>query len=227
MGPHGGVDRHRNDHLGWKGARHRRLYISTTLLVHQTFHGCNRAHRLHLIRRCRECSSNIRASAFHDGQAREIIVRISAGSSVTHAARQSFRYPPGLRRRSFLRQRKLLSSDLNGPSGVRVLRTGHRSMRSAQTVIRLTQRIYMASQSSGRNSRRPRGGGGLPQKGRRSPVPAKGPAKAPVKKTFWQKVTAFFTNGNPPVARVERSPKARNGSHPARARSRANLSQSK
>ena len=72
----------------------------------------------------------------------------------------------------------------------------------------------MASQSSGRNSRRPRGGGGSRRRGDDRPYRQRGPAKAPVKKTFWQKVAAFFTNGNPPMARVAQP--ARNGSQAAR-----------
>ncbi len=61
----------------------------------------------------------------------------------------------------------------------------------------------MASQSSGRNSRRPRGGGGSRRRGGddRSYRPKSAP-KAPVQKSFWDKVVAFFGGGNPPIARV-------------------------
>ena len=61
----------------------------------------------------------------------------------------------------------------------------------------------MASQSSGRNSRRPRGGGGSRRRGGddRSYRPKSAPT-APVQKSFWDKVVAFFGGGNPPIARV-------------------------
>ena len=57
----------------------------------------------------------------------------------------------------------------------------------------------MSSQSTGRPSRRPRGGsrrrGGDDRSYRQNT-----PAKAPVKLTFWQKITAFFSPGaNPPT----------------------------
>jgi RNA recognition motif-containing protein len=74
----------------------------------------------------------------------------------------------------------------------------------------------MASQSSGRNSRRPRGGGGSRRRGDDRPYRPRGPAKAPVKKTFWQKIAGFFTNGSPPIARVEQ-PARSNGSQSVRA----------
>ena len=62
----------------------------------------------------------------------------------------------------------------------------------------------MASQSSGRNSRRPRGGGGSRRRGDDRPYRQKSTAvtKAPVKKSFWDKVMDFFGGGNPPIARV-------------------------
>ena len=70
----------------------------------------------------------------------------------------------------------------------------------------------MASQSSGRGSRRPRGGssrrrGGGDRPYRQNPTP-----KAPAKKSLWGKIMGFFSNGNPPIARV---PQARNGSAPS------------
>ncbi len=58
----------------------------------------------------------------------------------------------------------------------------------------------MTSQSSGRNSRRPRGGGARRRGGDR-PYRQNTPAKAPAKQTFWQKITAFFSpDGSPPSA---------------------------
>ena len=72
----------------------------------------------------------------------------------------------------------------------------------------------MASHSSGRGSRRPRGGGSRrrgddrPYRQRNSSAP-----KAPAKQSLWEKFLAFFSNGNPPIAKVP--PQARaNGSHP-------------
>lgn len=72
----------------------------------------------------------------------------------------------------------------------------------------------MASQGSGRGSRRPRGGSRR-KGGDDRPYRQNTPAKAPAKQTFWQKITAFFSpNGNPPtstpVRPAERS--QRNGS---------------
>ena len=73
----------------------------------------------------------------------------------------------------------------------------------------------MASQTSGRNSRRPRGGGGSRRRGDDRPYRQNGPAKAPLKKTFWEKFLGFFSgNGNPPIARIEQP--QRNGSRPER-----------
>lgn len=66
----------------------------------------------------------------------------------------------------------------------------------------------MASQSSGRGSRRPRGGSSR-RRGDDRPYRQKSTPKAPAKQSLWEKITAFFTSGNPPVARVEQP---RNGS---------------
>ena len=66
----------------------------------------------------------------------------------------------------------------------------------------------MATHSSGRNSRRPRGGSSRRRGGedRSSRARSSSSSRPPAKKSLWEKITAFFTNGNPPVARV---PKAR------------------
>ena len=66
----------------------------------------------------------------------------------------------------------------------------------------------MANHSSGRNSRRPRGGSSRRRGGedRSSRARSSSSSRPPAKKSLWEKITAFFTNGNPPVARV---PKAR------------------
>jgi hypothetical protein len=71
----------------------------------------------------------------------------------------------------------------------------------------------MATQSSGRNSRRPRGGGSR-RRGDDRPYRQRNAPKAPVKKSLWEKITAYFSNGHTPVARVEQ-PK-RNGTRPER-----------
>ena len=72
----------------------------------------------------------------------------------------------------------------------------------------------MASQSSGRNSRRPRGDGSRRRGGDR-PYRQNRPPKAPAKQTFWQKITAFFSpDGNPPEPAVSNraAERQRNGS---------------
>ena len=70
----------------------------------------------------------------------------------------------------------------------------------------------MASQTSGRHSRRPRGGGSRRRNDDR-PYRQKITPRAPVKKSFWDKIVGFFSgNGNPPIARV---PQTRNGSDAA------------
>jgi hypothetical protein len=71
----------------------------------------------------------------------------------------------------------------------------------------------MASQTSGRHSRRPRGGGSRRRNDDRPYRPKSTTfPKAAVKQTLWEKIMGFFSgNGNPPIARVPQQP--RNGSH--------------
>ena len=71
----------------------------------------------------------------------------------------------------------------------------------------------MASQSSGRNSRRPRGGGPRRRSDSNRPYRQNTPTKAPAKKTLWQQITSLFTNEKPPAKPAERT---RNGSESAR-----------
>ena len=71
----------------------------------------------------------------------------------------------------------------------------------------------MTSQSSGRNGRRPRGGSR--RRGDNRPRHQSAPSRAPAKKSFWQKITAFFTGGGKPAARPAQSPRS-NGSEPSR-----------
>jgi len=69
----------------------------------------------------------------------------------------------------------------------------------------------MTTHSSGRGSRRPRGGGSRKRGGDDRPYRQRNsPPKAPAKKSLWEKITAFFSgNGNAPARPVE---SARNGS---------------
>ena len=74
----------------------------------------------------------------------------------------------------------------------------------------------MTSQSSGRNGRRSRGGSRRRGDNNR-PRHQSAPTRAPAKKSFWEKITAFFTGGKPapaarPIAQATRS----NGSEPSR-----------
>lgn len=84
----------------------------------------------------------------------------------------------------------------------------------------------MTSHTNGRSSRRPRGGSRR-RNDNRSSRPQSSIAKAPAKKTFWEKLTAFFSgkpSSNGHVSSTERRPSspARNGSaNPAPARSSA------
>jgi hypothetical protein len=72
----------------------------------------------------------------------------------------------------------------------------------------------MASHSSGRNGRRPRGGSR--RRGDNRPRHQSAPWRAPAKQTFWQKITAFFTGGEKPAAaRPAQQPRG-NGSEPLR-----------
>ena len=53
----------------------------------------------------------------------------------------------------------------------------------------------MTSQSSGRNGRRPRGGSR--RRGDNRPRQQNAPNRAPAKKSFWEKIAAFFGGGKP------------------------------
>ena len=76
----------------------------------------------------------------------------------------------------------------------------------------------MTSQSSGRNGRRSRGGSR--RRGDHRPRQQSGPSRPPAKKSFWQKIAAFFSGGKPapatrPTAPVTRSSSS-NGFEPSR-----------
>ena len=73
----------------------------------------------------------------------------------------------------------------------------------------------MNSHSSGRRSRRSRGGSRYRRDGRGRQHDAR--SKAPVKKTFWQRVAAFFGgNGNAGTKPVATTSSAREGEQPSR-----------
>ena len=73
----------------------------------------------------------------------------------------------------------------------------------------------MTSQSSGRNGRRSRGGSR--RRGDNRPRHQSAPSRAPAKKSFWQKIAAFFTGGKPgPVARPVSQTTRSNGFEPSR-----------
>ena len=78
----------------------------------------------------------------------------------------------------------------------------------------------MASQSPGRNSRRPRGGGGSRRRDGDRPYRQNNTTatpKAPVKKSFWDKIMDFFSGGgNPPIARVPQQPRSNSTSNGSR-----------
>ena len=82
-------------------------------------------------------------------------------------------------------------------------------MRSAHLTIGSTLRINMNSYSSGRRPRHSRGGSRRRNNGR--PRPRQEEAKAQ-KKTFWQRVAAFFGNGSAKKPATT----ARNGAQPSR-----------
>jgi RNA recognition motif-containing protein len=72
----------------------------------------------------------------------------------------------------------------------------------------------MTSQSSGRNGRRSRGGSR--RRGDNRPRHQSAPSRAPAKKSFWEKIAAFFTGGKPGPAARPMSQNARNGFEPSR-----------
>ena len=71
----------------------------------------------------------------------------------------------------------------------------------------------MASQSSGRNGRRPRGGSR--RRGDYRSRHQTAPVRAPAKKSFWEKITAFFGGGTPAPRPMQR-PVRGNGAEPSR-----------
>ena len=71
----------------------------------------------------------------------------------------------------------------------------------------------MTSQSSGRNGRRSRGGSR--RRGDHRPRHQSAPSRAPAKKSFWEKITAFFGGGTPAPRPMQR-PVRGNGAEPSR-----------
>jgi hypothetical protein len=90
------------------------------------------------------------------------------------------------------------------------LRTVHPSMRSAHLTIGSNLRINMNSYSSGRRSHRSRGGARRRGDGRSRHQRVEAKTQ---KKTFWQRIAAFFGNGQS-TKRAETG--ARNGAQPSR-----------
>jgi RNA recognition motif-containing protein len=88
------------------------------------------------------------------------------------------------------------------------LRTVHRLMRSADSIIGLNVRINMNSYSTGKRSHRSRGGSR--RRGNGHPRRQRQETKEP-KKSFWQRIAAFFGNGT-----TKEAPSARNGAEPSR-----------
>ncbi|HEX8489956.1 MAG TPA: RNA-binding protein [Chthoniobacterales bacterium] len=73
----------------------------------------------------------------------------------------------------------------------------------------------MASHSSGRNGRRPRGGSR--RRGDNRPRHQSAPSRAPAKQSFWEKITAFFSGGGKPAQRPAQQQQPRgNGLEPSR-----------
>jgi hypothetical protein len=88
------------------------------------------------------------------------------------------------------------------------LRTVHRSMRSAHLSIGSNLRINMNSYSTGKRSHRSRGGSRRRDNG--NARQQRGEARTQ-KKTFWQRIAAFFGDGTTKVAAG-----SRNGAQPSR-----------
>ena len=73
----------------------------------------------------------------------------------------------------------------------------------------------MASHSSGRNGRRPRGGSR--RRGDNRPRHQNAPSRAPAKQSLWEKITAFFSGGGKPATRPAQYQQPRgNGLEPSR-----------
>src|SRR5262249_26894236 len=115
-------------------------------------------------------------------------------------------------RRSFHRRRRVLATSLTRLLISRAPRTVSRaySGRAALSTIGKQLRINMNSYSSGRRSRRSRGGGrrrGNYERVREQQEPAR-----TQKKTFWQRVAEFFGNGG---EKKKLATQPRNGTQPS------------
>src|SRR2546423_1406564 len=117
-------------------------------------------------------------------------------------------------RRSFHWRRRVLGKRSIGLLMIRAPRTVSRTLsgRSALVTIGYNLRINMNSYSSGRRSRRPRGGGR--RRGNNERLQSRERTGKTQKKTFWQRVAEFFGNGG----EKKKTPvQPRNGSQPSRA----------
>src|SRR6516225_11913241 len=115
-------------------------------------------------------------------------------------------------RRSFHRRRRVLGTSLTRLLMSRAPRTVSRAFsgRFALLTIGKQLRINMNSYSSGRRSRRSRGGGR--RRGNHERFPAQQAAVKTQKKTFWQRVAEFFGNGG----EKRKTTQPRNGAQPSR-----------
>src|SRR5215471_6854963 len=116
-------------------------------------------------------------------------------------------------RRSFHRRRRVLVKSLTGLLMIRAPRTVSRtsSGRSALLTIGKRLRINMNSYSSGRRSRRSRGGGR--RRGNHERFGGRQGEAKTQKKTFWQRVAEFFGNGG---EKRKLATQPRNGTQPSR-----------
>src|SRR5262249_58924260 len=116
-------------------------------------------------------------------------------------------------RRSFHRRRRVFGKSLTGLLVIRPPRTVSRTFsgRSALLTIGKRLRINMNSYSSGRRSRRSRGGGR--RRGNHERFGGRQGEAKTQKKTFWQRVAEFFGNGG---GKRKLATQPRNGTQPSR-----------
>src|SRR5260370_30148202 len=116
-------------------------------------------------------------------------------------------------RRSFHWRRGVLAKSLTGLLMIRAPRTVSRTFSGRSAILTIGQRlrINMNSYSSGRRSRRPRGGG--QRRGNNDRFRGRQEAAKTQKKTFWQRVAEFFGNGG---EKRKTATQPRNGTQPSR-----------
>src|SRR5881398_3243483 len=116
-------------------------------------------------------------------------------------------------RRSFHWRRRVFPKSLTGLLMIRAPRTVSRTFSGRSALLTIGQRLRtnMNSYSSGRRSRRSRGGGR--RRGNHERYGNRQVAASPPKKTFWQRVAEFFGNGGE-KRKIAAQP--RNGAQPSR-----------